>query len=142
MKPLSFKSSLFNIYPYEDDNLNPAILGKSLAEWVQDVLKESKYPIAEYIEEDFGYCLMVHRKPYWLWVGCCGHSTHDFPENGLSEEIADSFPLDTIEWNLWVATEMGWLSWLLRKDNRKSDSIELFNLLKKKLIESGNVELL
>ena len=49
---------------------------------------------------------------------------------------------ETIEWNLWVIIEMGWLSWLLRKDNRKSDCLELFNLLKKKLIESGNVELM
>jgi hypothetical protein len=130
---------LFKVYPYEDDNLNPGILGKSLADWVQNVLKGSQYQITEFIEEDFGYCFLVKRKPYWLWVGCCGHSTFNFPENGLSEDIANSFPLDTIEWYLWVSTEMGWISKLLCRDKRKVESLELFDFLKSKLIETEDV---
>ena len=98
-------------------------------------LKDSKYEVSEVIEEDFGYCLMVKRKPYWLWVGCSGYSEHQYPEDELSQEVADSFPLETIEWSVWVTAEMGWWSKLLGKDNRKAEARELESILRGKLNE-------
>ena len=135
MKPLNFKSSKLKVIPYEDNEINPGILGRTLSEWITDQLKGSKYEVSEVIEEDFGYCLMVKRKPYWLWVGCSGFSEHEYPEDGLSEEIAENFPIETIEWSVWVTTEMGWLSKILGKDNRKAEAMELESILRDKLNE-------
>lgn len=126
---ITFKSNSFPVIPYEDDELNPGILGKSVSQWVESILKNTSYPITEVIPEDFGYCLMIKRKPYWLWVGVSGTSSYDFPENGLSEEITNDFPLESIKWSVWVRTEAGFLSRLLKKDNRKEESKEVFSLI-------------
>lgn len=133
MKPIYFKSSKFKVIPYGGRDINPGILGKSLSEWITSQLKGSKYEVSEVIEEDFGYCLIVKKKPYWLWIGCSGFSEYQYPEEGLSEGIAADFPLETIEWRVWVTTEMGWLSKLLRKDNRKAESMELESILRENL---------
>lgn len=133
MKPINFKSTKFKVIPYEDSDINPGVLGKSLSQWIATQLEGSEYEVSEIIEEDFGYCLMVKRKPYLLWIGCSGFSEYQYPEDGLSEEIAEVFPIETIEWSVWVTTEMGWLSKLMGKDNRKAEAKELEYILKDKL---------
>lgn len=119
--------------PYEDDELNPGILGRSVADWIKHALSGTRFAISEDIDEDFGHCLMVHRKPYWLWVGCAGSSAHAYPEGDLDEAAAAAFPLESIEWTIWVATEWGLLSRLLGRDHRSRDSRELLALLKARL---------
>ncbi|WP_196138711.1 hypothetical protein [Aliikangiella sp. G2MR2-5] len=138
---MRFSTTYFEVYPYEDDEVNPGILGKSLCKWVKEQLLGTRFEVTETIAEDFGYCLMIHRKPYWLWVGCQGLSDFNYPENGLSEDIATKFPLDQIEWNLWVATEMGWLNRLLRRDNRKTDRQDLLKLLEDRLLSIGVINI-
>lgn len=133
MDEIVFSSTGFPVLPYEDDELNPGILGRSVADWIKKCLSGTKFEVTEDINEDFGYCLMVHRKPYWLWVGCAGASSHAYPEAELDEELAASFPLESIEWRIWVATEWGLLSKLLRRDDRSRDKNELLDLLKRNL---------
>src|SRR4029077_663144 len=113
--------------------LNPGILGRSVADWITDCLKGTRFEITEDIDEDFGHCLMVHRKPYWLWIGCAGASDHDYPEDGLDEKVTSSFPLESIEWRIWVAAEWGLLSRMLGRDRRATDKAELLDLLQSKL---------
>lgn len=133
MKSFNFTSSAFKVIPSEDKNINPGVLGKALSEWIANQLNHSKYEISEVLEEDFGYCLMVKRDPYWLWIGCAGFSDFQYPENGLSEKVAARFPLETIEWSVWVTTERGWLSRLFNKDNRDAEAKELEAMIVKKL---------
>jgi hypothetical protein len=139
MNNIVFNSTDFPVIPHEDDELNPGILGRSVADWIKEILRGTRFEITEDINEDFGYCLMVHRRPYWLWVGCSGFSDYDYPENELTKEIAESFPLESIEWNIWVTSERGYISKLLNKDNRKSDIRELHALLKDKLANKKQV---
>ncbi|MHC5038076.1 MAG: hypothetical protein ACYTHM_12235 [Planctomycetota bacterium] len=142
MDNITFTSTIFPVVAHEDENINPGVLGKTLAEWIQRTLKGTRFEITEWIEEDFGYCLMIHRKPYWLWVGCAGATDHEYPVNGLTEEIAASFPLASIEWHVFVATEWGLISRLLGKDNRKADVRELLTLIRKRLEEECDVTFL
>ncbi len=130
---ITFRATCFPVVPHEDEEINPGVLGKSLSEWLVEALADTKFPITEEIVEDFGYCLMVHRKPYWLWVGCTGIPDVDFSETGLTEEVARDLPLESVEWIVWVATEMGLLNRWLRRDNRQEDARELREVLVRKL---------
>lgn len=130
MHTLTFTSTEFPVLPHEDDELNPGILGRSVANWIKTSLDGTGFAITEDIDEDFGHCLMVHRKPYWLWIGCAGSSDHDYPEHGLDRAVAAAFPLESIEWRIWVSTEWGLLSRLLGRDRRARDKHELLDLLK------------
>ena len=133
MDEIIFTSTAFPVLPNEDEAINPGIFGRSVADWIKKSLTGTKFEITEDINEDFGYCLIVHRTPYWLWVGCCGYSDHPYDEGALDESVAASLPLASIEWRVWVTTEWGVLSKLLRRDNRIRDQHELLDILRDKL---------
>ena len=139
MSEIVFTSTEFQVIPHEDEGLNPAILGRSVADWIKESLQGTKFEITEDIDEDFGHCLMVHRKPYWLWVGCSGSSGYTYSEGGLDEKVAASFPLESIEWRMWVATEWGLLSKILRRDCRSEDKAELLGFLRSELSKLAHV---
>lgn len=65
-----FKSDLFDIEPGEDDDINPRIYGRQLANWLKQRLEESGYKVEPVILEDWGRCLMLTRDPFRLWIGC------------------------------------------------------------------------
>jgi hypothetical protein len=65
-----FRSTRFEIEPGEDDEINPGIYGKQLAEWLKARLEDRAYKVEPVINEDWGRCLMCSRKPFLLWVGC------------------------------------------------------------------------
>ena len=44
--------------------------GRQLAIWLQARLDEAGYEAEPVIAEDWGWCIMVARKPFMLWVGC------------------------------------------------------------------------
>lgn len=133
MHELTFTSTQFPVLPHEDEKINPGLLGRSLANWIKACLHGTRFEITEDIDEDFGYCLMVHRTPYWLWIGCAGHSDHFHGDNGLDASVAAAFPLASIEWRIFVASERGLLSKLLGRDTRERDKEALLALLKEKL---------
>ena len=133
MHTLTFASTEFPVLPHEDEELNPGILGRSVADWIKISLSGTRFAITEDIDEDFGHCLVVYHKPYWLWVGCAGSSDHPYAEGGLDQIVAAAFPLESIKWRIWVSTEWGLLSRLLGRDQRARDKKELLDLLKARL---------
>ena len=65
-----FKSSLFDIDPYEDQESNPRRYGRELAYWLRSRLEQRGYTAADVFGEDWGWCVMCQFKPFSLWVGC------------------------------------------------------------------------
>lgn len=65
-----FKSNLFEIEPGEDEEINPGIYGRQLANWLKLRLEEAGYEAEPVIAEDWGRCIVVSREPFMLWVGC------------------------------------------------------------------------
>jgi hypothetical protein len=65
-----FTSSLFNIEPGEDEEINPGRYGRQLAIWLKAQLELRGYDVEPVIAEDWGRCLMLSRTPFLLWVGC------------------------------------------------------------------------
>ena len=65
-----FKSTLFEIEPGEDEEINPRMYGRQLALWLKAKLEQRGYTVEDVIPEDWGRCLMCSRDPFLLWVGC------------------------------------------------------------------------
>ena len=92
-----FKSSLFEIEPGEDDEINPAIYGRQLSAWLAVKLRGCGYRV-EVINEDWGRCIMCMRDPVWLWVGC-GNITSETPEREPPKK-------EDIVWHCFVTCEI------------------------------------
>jgi hypothetical protein len=67
---LWFTSASFAVEDGEDGATNPGRYGRALARWVSEQLKRRGVPVEEVLPEDFGWVVMVARKPFPLWVAC------------------------------------------------------------------------
>jgi hypothetical protein len=104
-----FKSTLFEIEPGEDAEVNPRRYGRQLAKWLKSKLEGVGYSVEEIIPEDWGWCVMCQREPYWLWVGC--GNMDDLEAN------ADSPPpkKDDIIWHCFSTAEVFFWKRLFKK---------------------------
>ncbi len=74
-----FTSSLFQIEAGEESETNPQCFGKALAQWMLSQLKTNGLSITEEIvAEDWGWLVMVSRKPFQFWVGCVSQKDDDY----------------------------------------------------------------
>jgi hypothetical protein len=67
---LSFESTAFPVAEGEDEETNPGIFGRSLAEWISSQLKQHGMSTTAVIPEDFGWCVPVADQPGKLYVAC------------------------------------------------------------------------
>jgi hypothetical protein len=95
-----FKSSLFEIEPGEDDEINPGIYGRQLTQWLKARLEAGGYAVEAVIAEDWGRCLMCQRSPFSLWVGVS--SVDD--ETRAAGEIPTK---EAVIWHCFATTEGG-----------------------------------
>ena len=66
-----FRSDQFAIEQGEGEQTNPGCYGRELGEW----LRASLVPDGEaLIAEDWGWCVMLQRQPFQLWIGCANSS--------------------------------------------------------------------
>jgi len=91
------RSSAFAIEPGEDASTNPGRAGRALASHVATELRSRGWPVEGVIPEDFGWCVMLTRKPLRLWIGCGNRDGH------------------AGEWMAFVVAEGGLLNQLLRR---------------------------
>jgi hypothetical protein len=63
-------TSFFKLEPGEDEHTNPGIYGRAFANWLAAKLKARGESIQGVLSEDWGWCVMLTRKPFALWVGC------------------------------------------------------------------------
>jgi hypothetical protein len=101
-----FRSDLFQIDPREDEETNPFCYGRSLAEWVRTKFIELGYAPEPVIAEDWGWCVMLAREPFMLWVGC-GNDRSTFYDKVTPEEKASFVPDGReITWSCLVGTDV------------------------------------
>ena len=67
---VTFTSDFFKPASGEDEEISPGRYGKELAQWLATKLEERGVPVDEVIPEDFGWAVMIARKPFMLWLGC------------------------------------------------------------------------
>ncbi|MCO4780700.1 MAG: hypothetical protein KC646_00140 [Candidatus Cloacimonetes bacterium] len=95
-----FKSSLFSVTEGEDEQTNPGIYGKSLAEWLVEGFTNCGYTNLEVIAEDWGWCIFIKEDEHSsMFIGCGSLNTD--PDETLPEEI---------EWHVFLFSEIGLLN--------------------------------
>ncbi|MDQ8196393.1 hypothetical protein QEH59_18335 [Coraliomargarita sp. SDUM461004] len=73
---VEFRSKKFPAYEDEEEEINPGLWGRRLAEYLTTKLKEKGIPIEDYFTEDWGYYLPIENKEFRLAI-CCSHQYGD-----------------------------------------------------------------
>lgn len=64
------ETPFFEIEPGEDRETNPGVYGRAFARWLADGLRARGESVEQVLAKDWGWCIVVARKPYGLWIGC------------------------------------------------------------------------
>jgi hypothetical protein len=76
---VTFRSSKFPPYEGEEEEINPGIWGKRLAEYFAEKLKGTGVEAEEIIGEDWGWYIPIKNEGFRLAI-CCGHQDGDEDE--------------------------------------------------------------
>jgi hypothetical protein len=101
----------FAVEPGEDAQTNPGIYGRAFAHWLAARLRERGEPVEEVIPEDFGWCVMLRRTPYRLWIACGNRDG------------------STTEWGAYVVAEPSLVGRLFRHVDPEPEIARLTGLL-------------
>jgi hypothetical protein len=108
---VTFQTDFFKPIAGEENETNPGRYGKALAQWLFERLKERGVTVEGVIPEDFGWVVMVYRKPFMLWLGC-GNTDGS-----------------TTEWSVFPVAETAILQRLFRRVDPTSEIAALRNHL-------------
>ncbi|SRR6266404_181804 len=67
---VTFNTGFFQPVPYEEEQTNAGVYGKQLADWISEQLNKNGMKVEEVVAEDFGWAVIVSRKPILLWIAC------------------------------------------------------------------------
>ncbi|MBX3437179.1 MAG: hypothetical protein KF861_06795 [Planctomycetaceae bacterium] len=67
---VQFTSDAFPPYPGEDEQINPGIWGKRLAEFLASRLAEHGVATSEFYMEDWGWEIPVENEAFPIFIGC------------------------------------------------------------------------
>ena len=104
-----FKSSVFEAEPGEDEETNPRMYGRQVAEWLHKEFSALGYDVEDVFGEDWGWCVMCQRDPYRLWVGCVSLQDHAYAQPDDPPP-----PPDHLLWNVVPMAEVPFFRYLLR----------------------------
>lgn len=104
---VTFTSDFFKPIAGEEEQTNPGRYGKALAQWLAAQLKARGVSVEGVIPEDFGWVVMVSRKPFMLWLGC-GNTDGS-----------------TTEWNIFPVAEVSTIQRLFKLIDPSSEIEEL-----------------
>jgi hypothetical protein len=76
---VEFRSSKFPPYDGEEEQINPGLWGKRLAEYLLQALSERGIETEEMVAEDWGWYIPVVNEGFRLAL-CCGHQNGDEDE--------------------------------------------------------------
>jgi hypothetical protein len=101
-----FRSDLFSIDPREDEETNPFRYGKQLATWLSDQFRSLGYSPEAVIPEDWGWCVMLKRSPFMLWVGCGNVQSELFYRISPEDEASFVPDISRVTWLAFVGTDV------------------------------------
>ena len=70
---VEFRSDRFPAYPDEEQQINPGIWGKQLAEFVSAGLKSRGIAAGKPVAEDWGWLVPIENESFPLWIGCANY---------------------------------------------------------------------
>jgi hypothetical protein len=69
---VEFRSAKFPPYDGEEQEVNPGLYGKRLAEYLQRELQKQGIDTGEILAEDWGWIVPLREESFSMWLGC-GH---------------------------------------------------------------------
>jgi len=69
---VEFRSSKFPPYEVEQEQINPGLWGKRLAEYLREKLRTDGIQTGDIYSEDWGWALPIQNETFPTWLGC-GH---------------------------------------------------------------------
>jgi hypothetical protein len=76
---VEFRSDKFPPYDGEEEEINPGLWGKRLAEYLQENLPYHGVKVTGIGSEDWGWMVELENDEFPLWIGC-GHQSGDNDE--------------------------------------------------------------
>jgi hypothetical protein len=110
---VEFRSAKFPPYPGEENDVNPDLWGKRLAEYLVENLRCHGFETKDFYSEDWGWVVPICHEAFPMWVGC-GHY-QEF-EDGYLVFIEPSKPIIRKGWFKKIDT--------IADVSRLADSIE------------------
>jgi len=105
-----FTSTSFEAEAGEDEETNPRMYGRQVAQWVRERFSSAGYPVEDVIPEDWGWCVMCQREPFSLMVGCVNLRDHEHAEPD------DPPPArDRLLWNAIPMAETPFLKYVFKR---------------------------
>ncbi len=74
---VEFRSAKFPAYPGEEEQVNPGLWGKRLAEYLHSQLTENGVALGEIYAEDWGWAIPLKHEAFPMWVGCGRYQEYD-----------------------------------------------------------------
>jgi hypothetical protein len=87
---VEFRSDRFPPCPEEDEEVNPGIWGKRLAEFLAAGLKSHGIATREPFAEDWGWMVPIDNDAFPLWIGCANYA--EYPDDGFLCFVEPSEP--------------------------------------------------
>ncbi len=78
---VEFRSDKFPAYPGEEEEVNPGLWGKRLADYFHHKLRDQAIETDEIFAEDWGWVVPIRHDIFAMWVGC-GHY-QEYPDGYL-----------------------------------------------------------
>jgi hypothetical protein len=74
---VEFYSTQFPPYPDEEEQINPGVWGKRLAEYLKTHLQTHGIPSGEIFVEDWGVGIPIEGMEHNIWIGCASYQDND-----------------------------------------------------------------
>ena len=107
------RTTSFPIQPGEDKETNPGVYGRAFADYLVTQIRGRGVDVEGVIPEDFGYCIMLMRKPLRLWIAFA---------------VAEGGLLGRVTGNIHPAREIERVSELLGAILRSAPGVESYSL--------------
>jgi hypothetical protein len=126
-----FTSSVFTVEPDEDEETNPRMYGRQLANWLRKRFLEIGYPVEKVFAEDWGWCVICQRIPYSLFIGCVNLRDYEYTSEGDPPP-----PNEALLWSAVPMAATPFFKYLLRRKADTSSCLAKFDAQLKAILES------
>lgn len=128
-----FKSTLFEIEPGEDEEINPGRYGRQVAVWLKKKLEQKGYQVEDIINEDWVRCLMCQRTPFNLWVGIGNVDDVVFDDTPLTSVVPVK---QDVVWRCFAVAELAFFMRLFGKGAEVNAARERLDATLRAILES------
>jgi hypothetical protein len=120
------RTTEFSIQPREDAETNPGVFGRALADYLAAQIRSRGVDVEGVIPEDFGYCIILKRKPLRLWIAC-GNRAGRIDE-WIAFAVAEGALRGRFVGNIHPALEVDRISEMLGEIMRTAPGVESYSL--------------